>query len=399
MKKVLVTLIICVLVVGGVYWLVKHPEVPQDILQSGQYLMDELTSKSVAAYTNSFRVNALQPEHADYYFNTLSDGQKKIYSAFADAVSRLDTTVRLKDYEYNDANENVKDIEKAIYAFFADHPEVYYVDSKYSIETTNSVLGTKLSLKINYTVSDKATLNKQLEELDSVIKGMVAKTEGMDTINKEIALHDALSEMTAYYDYENIEDLPEETHTIYGALISKKAVCDGLGKALQLLYDRVGIENILVLGRLEKEAHAWNMVKLEGEWYNVDITSNKSVKSGDVEDIVIHSYFNVPTEQILATHTFDEQDKVPVATATKYNYYTYTGKYISINDNFSNKLTSIMQANQNPKLLEFSTEYTSNVPEKIVEVLKKDKNSVYLSTDGNKLTYYKIMNSYIIPKN
>jgi len=40
------------------------------------------------------------------------------------------------------------------------------------------------------------------------------------------------------------------------------------------MFNLVGIENKIVIGELDGIAHGWNMVKVDGKWYNLDVTNN-----------------------------------------------------------------------------------------------------------------------------
>ena len=54
------------------------------------------------------------------------------------------------------------------------------------------------------------------------------------------------------------------------AIVNKKTVCAGYAKAFQLLLTKLNIPCYYIVG-FAKEAHAWNIVKLDG-YYNVDLT-------------------------------------------------------------------------------------------------------------------------------
>ena len=67
------------------------------------------------------------------------------------------------------------------------------------------------------------------------------------------------------------------TYSIYGALIEKKCVCEGYAKAFKYLLNSVGYECELLQGTAtnssgQTENHAWNAVKLNGIWYEIDTT-------------------------------------------------------------------------------------------------------------------------------
>jgi len=65
-----------------------------------------------------------------------------------------------------------------------------------------------------------------------------------------------------------------ETFDIYGAAVESLAVCRGYAEMLKYLLDSAGFENEIAVGTLKGESHAWNKVKFEGEWYNIDATAN-----------------------------------------------------------------------------------------------------------------------------
>lgn len=220
----------------------------------------------------------------------------------------------------------------------------------------------------------------------------------MNTFDAEVYIHDKICEIATYYKYNDINEVPEICHSIYGCFVSKQAVCDGLSKALMIALDKAGIENILVTGYLQNQAHAWNLVKLDDAWYHVDITSDKSVKSGENnKEEIIHSYFNITTEQIKKTNTIDLEEKLPVADKTEYNYYVKTGKYIDITDNFLTKFKGILDNNKNENLVEFATNSkVKSVPEKMVYAFQDNKYNKYVDKNVNKFNYYNILNTYIL---
>ncbi len=58
-----------------------------------------------------------------------------------------------------------------------------------------------------------------------------------------------------------------------GALLEGVTVCAGFSKALCYLADKLGIECKYVSGELPNGGlHAWNQVKIDGDWYNCDLT-------------------------------------------------------------------------------------------------------------------------------
>lgn len=400
MKKLINFLIFVVICLIGVFYLWSNPQTTTLLGNTIYAFFDNLGAKNVEMYNNDIKINKMQISKSTFYYDKLTDDQKYIYSSVAQSVKDLKNKVTLKDYKVESQDQMTKDVDVAISTFFSDHPEVFYLDNRYYVSTTNSLFGKKRDITLNYLVANKIDLDSKIDLLNKQIDLILSKANGLQGVDAEIAIHDELMQQTEYYEYDKIEDLPINTHNIYGTLIEKKAVCDGFAKTLQILFDRVNIESIIVLGSLEEEAHAWNLVKLyDDNWYQLDFTSNKSVKNTKISgNILIHSYFNLTTEEILKTHSFDNKDIVPVANSTKYNYYVYKNKYISSVEDFNLKLKKILDNNQAKDLVEFKVDSLSgNIADKIVDVLQNKKYSEY--SDGNKITYYKILNTYIVMKN
>ncbi|MDE6029213.1 MAG: hypothetical protein K2F90_02690 [Clostridiales bacterium] len=61
---------------------------------------------------------------------------------------------------------------------------------------------------------------------------------------------------------------------IDGVLLNGKAVCDGLARAFSFLCAMEGIQSMRVTGSFASAPHAWNKVKVDGQWYNVDVTAD-----------------------------------------------------------------------------------------------------------------------------
>lgn len=56
------------------------------------------------------------------------------------------------------------------------------------------------------------------------------------------------------------------------AIIDGLAVCEGYAVIFNRFMQLAGIESRMILGYSYRESHAWNQVKLGGQWYNIDVT-------------------------------------------------------------------------------------------------------------------------------
>ncbi|ADQ05809.1 transglutaminase domain protein [Caldicellulosiruptor hydrothermalis 108] len=162
-----------------------------------------------------------------------------------------------------------------------------------------------------------------LQKAQEIVQTVIDQT--YNDYDKVLALHDYLILHTRY-DIESYlnHSGPFDIHTAYGALINGLAVCDGYAKAMYVLLNTAGIETIVVYGEAgdvaSKVGHAWNMVKLDGDWYQLDVTWDDRDSLGGVE--IDYSYFNVTDDDISSDHWWD-RNLYPTCTATNYKYGNY----------------------------------------------------------------------------
>jgi len=149
--------------------------------------------------------------------------------------------------------------------------------------------------------------------------------------------------------------------------INKKAVCAGYAKAVQFLLQKYGIECGYCVGDMLKKdengevtAHAWNILKADGEYYYLDATwddfSNtvQTVKRNEMS----YNYFCVTTEEMLRTRIFNWcPTEMPACTATKCNYHYHNNAVIDVYDVKKVKEIAVAAAKRGAE--EFSIKCTS----------------------------------------
>ncbi|MBQ1398645.1 MAG: hypothetical protein IIY89_09120 [Clostridia bacterium] len=213
-----------------------------------------------------------------------------------------------------------------------------------------------------YSKYSSAELSAMFEELrNEIIPILYRIPDNADELTRETIIHDALVDGIAY-DFEAAEadDSSHDAFNIYGALVRKKAVCTGYAGAMKLLLNLVGIESRTVVGMSKNTGHMWNQVRIDGDWYNLDVTWDDSANEGDVL-YSRYSYFNLTDERLARNHKtgadYSEmkceytEDEVYVTTelynfdleqctATQYNYYQMYALHLSeLNDDAVDVIT------------------------------------------------------------
>lgn len=161
-------------------------------------------------------------------------------------------------------------------------------------------------------------------EILALLDGIVSPS--MSEYEKVKAIHDYLV-IHVDYDYENLSagTLPDSAFTADGALLAHSAVCEGYAKAFSLLCDLSGVENTLVYGTADDgtgvQSHAWNQVRVDGAWYNMDVTWDDPLMNGRVVtdgSNMIYDYFLVPDTVLVGNHTAESAAKLQACTSDQY---------------------------------------------------------------------------------
>lgn len=246
----------------------------------------------------------------------------EFYNALAYALANFESTMTLNISNYNKDIYKLDVINKVLH----NHPNIDYgyagargtVSSyKYS---TNAVMN--ITFQYNYSKEDMVYMKK---ESQNRVKEIIAKVvkPSMSDYDKELALHDYLLENAEYDQRFYYGNMPEESYSDYGTLVKGTGVCDSYAKAMYRLLNTAGIETLYVTGNAidgdQVIFHAWNIVRLDGEYYNLDPTWNDPIIYGKPKGETRHTYFNLTDEELSKDHMWDES-KYPKSEGNKYKY-------------------------------------------------------------------------------
>lgn len=78
------------------------------------------------------------------------------------------------------------------------------------------------------------------------------------------------------------EKQEKDCRNLKNGLLYGKCVCAGYADILKNALSLVNIESMFISGKAGEEWHAWNKVKIDGEWYNVDVTWDAPCLRGGV---------------------------------------------------------------------------------------------------------------------
>ncbi len=147
----------------------------------------------------------------------------------------------------------------------------------------------------------KSMYAELVSELDRIADEI--RFDGMTDFDKLLLAHDYIASHCAYY---NVEDYYGDnlSYSAYGVIINQKAVCQGYSFAYEAILSRLGFDDVLFVVS-DSLNHVWNLVKLDGKWYNIDVTwddpmqINYDMNNPDMQ-LIRHNFFLISQEKNLA---------------------------------------------------------------------------------------------------
>ncbi|QAT48680.1 hypothetical protein EQM14_02180 [Caproiciproducens sp. NJN-50] len=241
-------------------------------------------------------------------------------------------------------------------AYLDDHPEVFWIANAYSYGYRNNQ--TILQLYSELTQSE---CNTALLAFNGKIQSIVQSIpSGLSEFDREEYLFDYITNACTY-DSAAVNDSSDwKAFTAYGTLMDGKSVCEGYSRAMLLLCGYAGLSTVLIRGTGSGVGHMWNGIKIDGNWYHIDLTWCDSTK-------LIYNYFNIDDQTIKLTHVIapaassltDAQIcgdssiynlTLPVCSSMKENYFIEKGIVIStLNDSGDSAVVSAIAAEMKSK--------------------------------------------------
>lgn len=206
-------------------------------------------------------------------------------------------------------------------------PELMQIDNTvvstyYSDRTTGLVT----SYELPYVLTEQE-YDAQYAAVRRVIDRLVDETRGMTDWEKEKYVFDYITDNCTYsmdgtYSY-----------TPYGTLVDQVAKCDGISLAMKWIMEDMGITCVCITGdpTVTEVGHAWNMIRLDGEYYNVDVTMDVR-KAGD-ECPRLYCALNVTNDMVIQTYVLNDVYTklltIPRVTTMDQSYHARNGDYLS----------------------------------------------------------------------
>lgn len=223
----------------------------------------------------------------NFYFSMLDDEEKYIYSEIYVILTTLvssdwldkekpETKRPRAKFLIADAENNISlhNFFRIEYAFKNDHPEIWYVKYFYpvSIETEGKQLSTIVELDPRY-LGNRLDLeesmeiyHEQLDTLNLFVNSVIEGIPSGDEYTKAKYVYEFLCEK---YNYNE-----EGARKLFDLTNANETMCEGYATMFYYILKQAGFDVARISAGPEdvEQGHEWNLIKLDDEYYYVDVT-------------------------------------------------------------------------------------------------------------------------------
>lgn len=279
----------------------------------------EVSGNGVEGWESAAIEAGVAPSVEEYYYDHLPE---ELHEAYREIYVRI---MRGEDSGDMMASVTVDDFWKVYYAVLSDHPEIFWIGTKAQVEEsglTGKVVG--YSFEITVPSEARASMREQLEaEADACIGQIAADASQYQKIK---FVYEYLINTVEY------DAISPDSQNIQSALLYKRSVCAGYSKAFQYILNRMGLFCTYITGTIaEGGDHGWNMVRIDGNYYYVDVTWGDPVFANQMENtengVINYNYLCCTEYDLFKTHVPGDSVVLPSCTSDEYNYYKLNGLY------------------------------------------------------------------------
>ena len=260
-------------------------------------LLMSLIPLSVSAYESSEPLAGEEISLKDMKgFITDLDG---FYLMSTSAEDPIYNALKNHDYTLDISDYNLKspEVTEIIQDILYKRPEAYALDSwkYYTDETTGNVT------RILFYYKEDLYVSQNKIKLYNIFKKCALSDikDSMSDIEKIFIIHDYIVSHLEYDDLDEAAQGEDEDKHIYNAVdmaVYGKGVCQAY---TQMFYDFCMDLNISCgLSYSNKKNHIWNIVKIDGKWYNIDLTFDDPI--GATIGQVSHAYMLLSGDALIS---------------------------------------------------------------------------------------------------
>lgn len=244
-------------------------------------------------------------EKGNTAYSGLSKAQKELYNEMLPKVKELTAFEYTAKKDGYTTLDNVLVASSALckdypeYELYFDIKEVFSGDMTTGLKSVYSLPGDSDAKNVKNTAKIKKELEIFEEECNLIVESI---PKSFSTYDKYRYLAAVISIRTAY---DNDFEGGKPTMTAYGAIQGPVAICQGYSTAFEYLCRKANLWCKQVSGVSQGVSHAWNLVKLKGGTYHVDVTWADSDLNLTLDE-GWQRYFMLTQTEILEDHEIDD---------------------------------------------------------------------------------------------
>lgn len=224
------------------------------------------------------------------YLSALWDGMMERESEIV--VNFVGDSTEVKEYSVNALNQ-VFEIDREETSSDFDYLRYHYAGT--SVTMTGFGRSFQVAYRIDY-LETKEQLQQVEKEVARVLEQLqISKKSDFKKVKR---IHDFIIKNAQY-------DTTAKRNSAYSNLIEKKSACQGYATLVYKMMTDAGIPCRIIAGKSSGEAHAWNIVKVDGKWYNLDCTWDDPV--GKIDPDAVHYEFFLKSDSDFTDHQRDEE--------------------------------------------------------------------------------------------
>ena len=310
-------------------------EVPQTIVlpvEEIDSLPGQEAEETTAESDNTESCSLLEEGGSRFAYESL-DAQEQIwYGEIEQALGEMTDTVKLSTEPIGQGLDE-QDIDRIFQCVLIDHPEIFYTTGYTYTKYSRGDRTVGIDFAGTYSLPKEEAVNKAEE-----IRGRAS--EWLSDITTDASEYDKVKAVYEKIIFSTDYDLnASDNQNIASVFLGNSSVCQGYAKATQYLLNHLGVMCTLVQGTVDTgEAHAWNLVRIDGDYYYVDTTwgdaSYRMEDGSGQQELpeINYDYLCVTTQELLRTHRIESVVAMPECTATQANYYVREGVYFTSYD-------------------------------------------------------------------
>lgn len=247
-----------------------------------------------------------------YYYSKMNKAQQSIYHAMKSGLTTIAPSFLVPRAEGSELQE-------IFFKLRLDCPEIFYaVSYRYRFHKEAS----HVEMIPEY-LFNKKKIKEHQQAMKARITKLAIPAKGMTEQQKEQYIHDFICGAVHY------DKLKKPySHEIIGPLGQGVGVCEGIAKAVKALCDALDIWCIIAISEANpdkniKYRHAWNVVRIGGTYYHLDVTFDNTLSS---DEVTRYDYYNLGDKQFFKDH---EPVLYQVPTCMNDDHFYYKEKKLS----------------------------------------------------------------------